>query len=192
VAAAVKLEYTVEKYLAMERASETKHEYVNGQIVAMAGATRKHNVIGTNISISLGTQLRRRPCELYSNDMRVQVREDGIYSYPDAVIVCGEPRFADKQFDTLLNPTVIIEVVSTSTEGYDRGEKFQQYRALDSLQQYVLVSQSRRLIDCLTRQDNDQWLLTSASHADAVLQLASIDCMLALADVYEKVMFGAE
>ena len=192
MAAAVKLEYTVEKYLAMERASETKHEYVNGQIVAMAGATRKHNVIGTNISISLGTQLRRRPCELYSNDMRVQVREDGIYSYPDAVIVCGEPRFADKQFDTLLNPTVIIEVVSTSTEGYDRGEKFQQYRALDSLQQYVLVSQSRRLIDCLTRQDNDQWLLTSASHADAVLQLASIDCMLALADVYEKVMFGAE
>ncbi len=140
MAAAVKLEYTVEEYLAMERASETKHEYVNGQITAMAGATKWHDQISFNLHGIFYTLFRNRNCTGYTNDTRVNINAVGAYTYPDLSLVCGEPKFDQGNANTLLNPTVIIEVLSTSTEGYDRGEKFQQYRALESLRQYVLVS----------------------------------------------------
>src|SRR5919198_4874617 len=120
-------DYTPEEYLALERAARHKSEYVNGRIYALAGASRAHNLIVVNVSAELRAQLRGRPCETYASDMRVKVSQTGLYTYPDVVVVCGEPRFEDAQVDTLLNPTVIIEVLSESTESYDRGEKFAHY-----------------------------------------------------------------
>jgi Uma2 family endonuclease len=129
------------EYLALERAAEHRHEYVSGRVYAMTGASREHNVIATNTSRALGNQLSGRPCETYQSDMRVKVSETGMYTYPDVVVACGTPAFEDAYVDTLLNPTVIIEVLSPSTEAYDRGEKFAHYRRLPSLREYLLIAQ---------------------------------------------------
>jgi Uma2 family endonuclease len=185
--AQLKVAVSEEEYLARERAGEDRHEYRRGEIVAMVGASREHNLIVTDTVRSLGTQLRKRPCELYSNDMRLKIATLGKYTYPDIVVVCGEPRFADDYVDNLLNPTVLIEVLSPSTEAYDRGEKFEHYRAIDSLREYLLIAQDRYHIDHFVRQDDGQWLLRDADGLAATLTLASIGCQLALADVYEKV-----
>src|SRR5205085_5334550 len=120
--------YTPEEYLILERQAEYKSEYFNGEIFAMTGASRRHNLVAANVLASLHGQLRKRPCEVYSSDMRVKVSPTGLYTYPDVVVVCNDPLFDDKQKDTLLNPTVLIEVLSKSTASYDRGEKFEHYR----------------------------------------------------------------
>ncbi len=178
--------YTPQEYLALERAAEYKSEYINGQIYAMSGASRGHNLIAGNVFRDISSQLRGRPCEVYVSDMRVQVSPTGMYTYPDVVAVCDEPRFEAE--DTLLNPTVIVEVLSPSTEAYDRGEKFAHYRRLASLTDYLLVSQDKVRLEHYTRQSGgDQWILTEVSGLDGVLHLASIDCKLALSNVYEKV-----
>jgi Uma2 family endonuclease len=132
--------YTPEEYLERERRAEYKSEYFAGEIVAMAGAKRRHNLVATNTAISLGGQLRDSPCEVYSNDMRVQADGEKQYSYPDVVVVCGEPQFRDGREDTLLNPTVIVEVLSPSTEARDRGEKFLRYRQIESLTDIICSS----------------------------------------------------
>ena len=178
--------FTPEQYLEMERAAQYKSEYLDGQIYAMAGATRRHNLIGLNIAISLGTQLRGKPCEAYSGDMRVQADQSRQYSYPDVVVVCGEPQFRDGREDTLLNPTVIVEVLSRSTEAYDRGEKFLCCRQMESLQEYLLVSQDERRIEQFTRQGDGSWRLTETREAGTAA-LESVGCTLALDDVYDKV-----
>lgn len=183
---------TEAEYLAFERASDIRHEYLDGHVYAMTGASRAHNLISTYTAASLINQLRGRPCEVYASDMRVRVSATGLYTYPDVTVVCGNPQFADSALDTLLNPVLVIEVLSPSTESYDRGKKFQHYRQLESLREYVLISQDSLRVERFLRQDDGTWLLTDAAGLDASLELASVACTLALAEVYEKVTFEAE
>jgi Uma2 family endonuclease len=184
--------WTPESYLAFERESETKHEYLAGEIFAMTGASENHNLVTANTLASLHAQLRRTPCRIYPSDMRLKVPAVGLYTYPDVTVVCGEPQFDEDEVpDTLLNPTVLIEVLSPSTESYDRGKKFQHYRTLESLQEYLLISQESARIEHYVRQ-GEQWLFSDAYRLEDVVKLPSIDCSLALADVYEKVTFEPE
>ena len=188
MAAQPKIRFTVQEYLALDLASERRFEYIDGDIRLMAGASREHNVINYNLTILLGTQLRGRPCEGYAGDMRVHISATDGYTYPDQVIVCGEPRFHSKtRPDTLLNPTVIIEVLSETTADYDRGVKFENYRRIPSLQEYLLVSQDACHVVHYTRQPDGAWTLTEASALDATVDLPSIQCRLPLAEVYAKV-----
>jgi Uma2 family endonuclease len=189
MSAAPKQTWTVEDYLAFERASDRRHEYLNGELYLMAGAGANHNLIAVNVLASLHVQLRQRPRVIYPSDMRVKVSYTGLYTYPDVSVVCGAPQFEDDQHDTLLNPILIVEILSPSTESYDRGRKFQHYRTLASLQEYVLISQDVHRIERYVRQDNDQWLLSDVTQVDAALELSSISCTLSLADVYEKITF---
>lgn len=177
-----------QEYLVWERQQETRHEYVNGEIYAMTGASRKHNLICLNTASSFHTQLRGCPCEVYNNDMRVKVDETGMYTYPDIVAVCNDPAFEDAKVDTLLNPTLIIEVLSDSTEDYDRGGKFLHYRSLPSLQDYLLIAQHECRVEHYTRQAEDRWLLTEYKHLQDKISLASVTCELVLQDVYERVL----
>jgi len=185
--AQLKATLTEEEYLAQERAGDTKHEYHRGTIVAMVGASREHNLIVTDTSRCVSTQLRKRPCELYVADMRLRIAALGKYFYPDVTVVCGEPRFADDYVDNLLNPTVVIEVLSPSTEAHDRGEKFESYRTVESLREYLLIAQDRYHVDHFVRQDDGSWLLNDASGLESLIHLPSIGCELPLAEVYEKV-----
>lgn len=177
---------TPEAYLALERAAETKSEYVDGMLVAMSGAQENHVLITVNIVRELSQQFRGRPCRLYVTDMRVRITEGGMYAYPDVVAVCDAPEFEDGELDVLLNPTLIVEVLSASTEGYDRGLKSARYRRRASLQEYILVAQDRVSVERYTRQ-GEGWLLTEATSLDDVIDLPSIGCTLALRDVYDKV-----
>lgn len=179
---------TPEQYLAMERAAETKSEFLGGEIFAMTGASRQHNKIVVNTLSALRPQLRRRPCEIYPSDMRVKVVSTGLYTYPDISLVCGQIQFEDSTQDTLLNPQVIIEVLSKSTAAYDRGEKFEHYRKIPSLVEYLLIAQERCLVEHFTRQPDDRWLLAEANSLQDVIELPSVGCKLALADVYEDVL----
>ncbi len=181
---------TEAEYLIFEREAEIKHEYLAGQVVAMSGASRVHNLICTNIVGALHPHLQDKPCEIYQSDMRIKVAATGLYTYPDLTIVCGEPHFADAFVDTLVNPTLIIEVLSPSTESYDRGKKFHHYRQLASLQEYVLVTQDAPRLERYVRRENAVWEFTAADGLGATLQLTALDYLLALADVYAKVSFA--
>jgi Uma2 family endonuclease len=183
---------TPAEYLKYERSSQVKHEYYAGEIFAMTGASKNHNRIVTSTLAALYAQLRERPCDVFPGDMRVKPHSGLLYAYPDITVVCGTPEFEDDEVDTLLNPTVIIEVLSPSTEAYDRGKKFQHYRTIPSFQEYLLIAQDSVRVEHYTLRDNE-WILTDASTLDAIITLPSIDCTLSLSDVYEKVDFnGAE
>ncbi len=184
-----KIYLTPAEYLAFERQSDVKHEYFTGELFAMSGASRQHVRISVNVMTLLDNQLKGKRCELFNGDMRVKVSPTGLYTYPDASVVCGRPRFEDKELDTLLNPTVIVEILSKSTEAYDRGEKFAQYRTLDTLTDYLLLSQDKPRIERFTRQADGGWLLTESAGLDAVMPIESIQCQLPLADVYDRVEF---
>lgn len=179
--------YSPEEYLELERKAEYKSEYFNGEIFAMSGASEEHNLIAGNVFAALHSQFRGRPCKVYASDMRVKVSQTGLYTYPDVVAVCEEAQLEDDQLDTLLNPTVLIEVLSKSTEAYDRGDKAEYYRKLSSLAEYLLVSQDKHHIEHYVRQSDHTWLLSEASELQDVITLPSIDCTLSLADVYDKV-----
>jgi Uma2 family endonuclease len=188
--------FTVEEYLAFERTAEERHEYLDGLIYAMAGESPNHGRISMNLSISLGSQLRGSPCEAFSKDTKVRCgpyRADtraGLYAYPDLVIVCGAMQFHDQVQDVLLNPTVILEVLSPSTAAFDQGEKFRRYRDwLPTLTDYVLVAQDRPVIDHYQRTMPGRWALAILEGLDAHLSLPSIGCMVPLADVYERLVF---
>ena len=183
--------FTPEEYLARERKALTKSEYRNGQIHAMPGASRKHNLITANTLVEIHIQLHNRVCEVYPSDMRVNVSPTRTYTYPDVVVVCDEPLFEDSHFDTLLNPTVLIEVLSPSTAAYDRGEKFAAYQKLDSLREYVLVSQDRVRVEHYLRQEQT-WDLTEFHALSDVFQLVSIGCELSLQAIYAKIQFSQE
>ncbi|MBA2340476.1 MAG: Uma2 family endonuclease [Pyrinomonadaceae bacterium] len=184
-----KARLTPEEYLAIERRAETKSEYLNGGVYAMVGASRKHNLITGNIFRQIGNQLRGKDCEAYINDMRVRVSETGLYTYPDVIVVCGEPQFVDAQVDTLLNPTLIVEVLSPSTESYDRGKKFAHYRTVGSLAEYALVAQDEPRVDLYTKQQDGRWVLSDAQGMLGKLELLSIGCTLDLTETYDKVEF---
>ncbi|HLL77537.1 MAG TPA: Uma2 family endonuclease [Pyrinomonadaceae bacterium] len=178
---------TEDEYLAFERRSELRHEYLAGEVFDMTGASRKHNRIVTNIVVALDTQLRDRPCNVYANDMRVRVRRARHYAYPDVVVTCGEEKFADAELDTLLNPLVIFEVMSDSTEAYDRGKKFESYQNVESLTDYLLVSQHARRVEQFTRGGGRDWVYTEAHEPGDAIGIRSIGCELRLEDVYLKV-----
>ena len=180
---------TAAEYLTLERQAETKSEYWNGGIYAMSGASRNHNRITFNLARRIGNQLDGKPCEGYANDMRVKVSPTGLYTYPDVIVVCGEPRFEDDQLDTLLNPQVIIEVLSESTEKYDRGDKFAHYRMLDSLADYLLVAQHQPLIEHFQRQTDGSWRYSVAQGLEAEIAIPAIGCVLRLVEVYQWVEF---
>lgn len=193
--------YTPEEYLALERKAEYKSEYINGQIYpmggedlsdgeihAMAGASERHNQITVNLTVEIAQHFKGKSCRVYTNDMRVKVSPTGMYTYPDVVALCGTSLFEDEQRDTLTNPTMIAEVLSPSTEAYDRGEKFAHYRRLPSLQEYVLISQDKLRVEHYLRRGNE-WILTELSDPDDTLHLPTIDCSVPLREIYDKVEF---
>ena len=184
--AAAHTHLTPEEYLAFERKATTKHEYLNGQIVAMSGASFAHNFLTMNTANQLYNQLIGGECQVATSDMRVKVTQIDSYFYPDVVVVCGEPRAEDDTFDTLLNPTVVVEVLSPSTETYDRGEKFEHYQQIASLKEYVLISQDKIRVEHYRRQETG-WMQTEFRGLEDVLSLLSIGCELRLQDVYRRV-----
>jgi Uma2 family endonuclease len=189
MAAMPKPRLTGEEYLRLERQAEYRSEFVNGRIIAMAGASKEHNLISVNVSSSLHQQLRGGPCETYASEMRVKVDVTGRYTYPDVIVVCDEPQFEDAELDTLLNPTLLIEILSPSTESYDRGDKTRDYRQIPSLREYLLVAQDRPHVERYRRGERDEWILSEATGLDAAIPLSAIGCTLNLTDVYERVTF---
>lgn len=187
--AAIETYLTPEEYLALERQTETKSEYLDGEVFAMAGASLAHNQIVINAVLALGGRLKGGPCRIFSSDMRVKVSRSGLYTYPDLVVICGRPQLEDEQRDTLLNPILLIEVLSSSTENYDRGRKFDHYRMLESLTDYVLVSQDEAKVEHFARQPADKWLLSIYKGLEAVALLPAIGCELPLTEVYDKIEF---
>ncbi|MBA3713510.1 MAG: Uma2 family endonuclease [Pyrinomonadaceae bacterium] len=190
---------TPEEYLAIERKAETRSEYFDGEMFpmnsvsrrhdsqSMTAASRRHNLIAGNIFAALHRQLSDRPCEVYASDMRVRVPATGLYTYPDIAVACEEPQAEDSHFDTLLNPVMIVEVLSDSTEAYDRGKKFEHYQRIESLKEYVLVAQEPYRIEQFVRQSAAQWLYSEARRPEDIIKLSSIECELALKDIYAKV-----
>lgn len=177
-------------YLDLERRSEQRHEFLRGEVFAMTGASYRHNQIVANAAFELTGQLKAGPCRVLTNDMRVRVDRSGLYTYPDIVIHCDEPMFADEHKDTLLNPILIAEVLSASTEAYDRGDKFGHYRQIPSLREYVLISQDKPLIERYVRQEDDRWLIDEAVTAlDQRLRFEAVIGELLLSAVYDGVGF---
>jgi len=177
-------------YLAMEELAETRSEFVNGLVVAMSGNTYPHVLIVDNLVLELNGQLRGKPCRMSSSQLKVKVELTGDYFYPDLVGICGSPAFEPPGQLTLLNPSLIIEVLSPSTEAYDRGQKFLNYQQIPSLQEYLLVAQDEPRVELYTRGPNSAWTYKMAAGPNATLTLASIDCSAVLADVYRDVKFG--
>ena len=181
---------SVEDYLAFEAKSKVRHEYMDGEIIAMAGASRNHSLIASNINRHVGNQVVSRGCEVHQSDLRVRVRETH-YVYPDVVVVCGEVHLAPGVMDTLLNPTVVFEVLSKSTEYRDRHEKAADYFALDSVREFVLVSQRRMSVEHFVRQGKKEWRLMLFDEPDEGIFFPSLECRLKLAQIYELVKLPA-
>lgn len=183
---------TAEAYLELERQAEEKSEYIDGTLVAMVGASANHNLIQFNLIANLKPQLRRNGCLGFGSDMRVKSGTESIYSYPDLSIVCGKPAYGQDRSDTLLNPILLVEILSPSTERYDRGKKFAHYRRIPTLQEYVLVAQDQPLIEHYVRQPDGTWLWTAVEGLDETIALPTIDCTLPLAEVYDQIEFFTE
>ena len=184
---------TPQEYVTLERkaipdAETVRSEYVKGKIIAMSGASFTHNLITMNISAGLHTRLRDSGCVAIANEMRVSSPLTSSYFYPDIVVVCGEPRFEDDVFDILLNPIMLVEVLSPSTEAYDRGEKFSHYRQIESLQEYILVAQDKICVERFSRRE-DNWILTDFQNLEERLSLMSVQCELPLREIYDRVTF---
>jgi Uma2 family endonuclease len=183
---------TPEEYLEIERKAERKSEYFQGEMFAMAGASYAHVLIVDNLNHELKLRLKAGPCRVHSSELRLRVAPNGLYTYPDLMVICGGPQFADDRRDTVVNPVLIVEVLSESTEAYDRGQKFEQYRTLPSLREYLLVAQDAPRIEQWIRQPDHNWLLAEISGRDASIRLASIDCVLPLAEIYDQIDWPAE
>lgn len=182
---------TPQEYLARERRAETRGEYYRGETFATAGSSWEHTLIKDNLSGETRSQLKDGPCRALTSDMRVKVSATGLYTYPDLVVVCDEPQFEDAVLDTLLNPRVIVGVLSESTEKYDRGEKYAQYRRVPSLQEYVLVSQEQPLVERFVRQPDDTWLLATFGELTQSFSFGTIPVSIPLAEIYRDVKFPA-
>jgi Uma2 family endonuclease len=180
---------TEQEYLAKERHASYRSEFYRGEMFAMAGASREHNLIVGNIQRYLGNQLEGRPCETYSTDMKVRITPTGLYTYPDVVVVCGGPQFADDAHDVLLNPTALVEVLSPSTASYDRGDKAVHFRQLASLRELLLVEQEFPAVEHYIRQESGDWLLKEVDDAQTRIELASIGCSLTFAEIYSRISF---
>ncbi len=184
-----KTRLTPEQYLAIERKAETKSEFYRGEMFAMAGASEEHCLIKDNMAREVGNQLKDSSCRVVTSDLRVKIDATGLYTYPDVVIYCGRPEFEDGVLDTLLNPRAIVEVLSKTTEAYDRGAKFRHYRQIASLQEYVLVSQDQPLAERHVRQPDGSWVMTELAGLERVFEFASVPVRVPLAEVYREVTF---
>lgn len=183
--------YTEEEYLVLERQAVYRSEYYRGEIFAMAGSSSEHNLMAGNLKTYLHRQLRQRGCRMYLLEMRLKVAASGLYTYPDAMIVCGTTRYADDHVDTVLNPAVVFEILSDSTEAFDRGKKFDHYRRIPTLQEYVLISQEKPLVERFLRETDMDWKLQVIEGLDATLALSSVDASITLAEIYEDIEFPA-
>lgn len=189
-----KRKLTFDEYLAFEREADVKHEYVAGDVLMMAGAKWRHNVITKNITVALDRLLLPKGCTPVSSDMQVYMPAVDVAAYPDVLVVCGEPEFYQGREDILLNPTLIVEVLSPSTQNYDRAEKFGYYRTLSSLRAYVIIAQSSPQIERYLRQPGgpgDSWLYSVLEGLEGVLPLGVVEGDIALAEVYQGVSFDA-
>ena len=182
--------YTLDEYLVLERLAEGKSEYLEGQIVPIADQSQEHTTIAANVTISVGGQLRDTLCHTLAREIKIRTTSTELYAYPDLIVFCGEPRFHDHHRDTLVNPTVLFEVYSPSTEAYDRGRKFACYQHIESLTDYVLIAQDEPRIEHYFRQTENTWLLTIATGREAEIPLDSIDAVLHLSDIYDRVSFN--
>ncbi len=180
---------TEAEYLDLERNLEARNEFFDGEVFAMSGGTPLHSQIATSLARELGNKLKGRGCILYNSDLRLKVEATGLFTYPDLSVVCGPLQFAPGTDDTVVNPTLIIEVLSDSTEAYDRGKKFENYRQMPSLREYLLVGQKGPRIEQFVRQENEQWLLREAAGLDATLALPSLEIKISLAEVFGGVEF---
>jgi Uma2 family endonuclease len=183
---------TPEQYLELDRASQFRNEYYNGRMYAMSGGSVPHAIIIGNLTRETGNALKGRPCFVAPSDLRVRVSADGLYTYPDVVVVCGELKVLDGRKDTVLNPILVIEVLSPSSEAYDRGFKSAQYRILETLQEYALVSQSEPRVETFRRQSSGDWLLSEAVGLESVCRFESVDSSVKLSEIYANVTFEAE
>jgi Uma2 family endonuclease len=191
VSAIPKTRLTAEQYLSIERKAAFKSEFYDGEMFAMAGASLEHNRVKENLVIEVGARLKGSGCHSYSSDMRVKVSRTGLYTYPDIVIVCGKPEVEDAELDTLLNPQVIIEVLSESTENYVRTKKFRHYKQIESLREYVLVEQDEPVFEQYVRQADGSWTRTDIEGLDRDFAFATVTVSVPLADVYAGVTFPA-
>ncbi len=174
-----------EEYLKFERNSEEKHELIYGEIVVMTGASRKHNIILGNLFSILHRALKGKTCRVYMNDLRVRIKSMDLYTYPDIVITCGEEDFEDSHKDTLQNPKCIIEILSDSTEKYDRGEKFNHYRKIESLEEYILVSLDSHIVESFIKKNENSWIFTAQEGLDQHLEIRTCDIKISLSDIYD-------
>ncbi|NJN94141.1 MAG: Uma2 family endonuclease [Anaerolineales bacterium] len=184
--------YSPEEYLALEETAEYRSEYYRGEIFAMAGGSVNHNRIARNLIVALETALAGKSCEAFITDMRLYIKKSSLYTYPDVMVVCGRIAYIKGRTDTLTNPVVIIEVLSDSTQAYDRGAKFELYRAIESLQDYVLVDQARVHVEYFHKLEDGRWLLTEFNDSEAVLRLEAVNVEIPLSRVYQRVEWEAE
>ena len=192
MSAVPKPRFTFQEYLALERAAPTKSEYYRGEVFAMAGGSVRHNTIGGNVFASLRGRLRGSTCRPCNSDQRIRIPANGLATYPDVSVVCGDFQVDTEDHDAIVNPRVIFEVLSKSSERYDRGKKFDLYRQLDSLQEYILVSQDEPQVDRFVRQHDGNWMLTVLKGREAVLEFQTLAGTLLLSEIYEDVTFGPE
>ena len=182
---------THEEYLAAERLAETRSEYLDGGVYPMTGGSINHIRIVANLTAELVLQLRGRNCDVLPTEMKVRLQESQKFFYPDLSVVCGAPRFHDDRKDIITNPDLVVEVLSPSTEAFDRGAKFQAYRTIESLKEYLLVAQDRPLVEQFVKKDDGSWSLTEAAGLESSLALPSVECNLNLGAVYDKVDFNS-
>jgi Uma2 family endonuclease len=184
--------YTPEEYLVLEEKADHKSEYFNGEVFAMAGGSYNHNVIAGNINAALNQFAESKPCVAFTSDMRVLVKANGLYTYPDAMLVCGQVEFAEGRNDTITNPFIIVEVLSKSTRDYDRGFKFESYRLIETLQDYLLIDQERVHVEYFHKLEDGRWVLIETNLPEAELTLQTINFTLAISRIYHKVDWFSE
>lgn len=187
---AIKNRFTPAEYLAMEEVADYKSEYYAGEIFAMTGGTADHSTVAVNLTIELGNRLASSPCRLFNSDMRLHIQKSGLYTYPDVMVVCGKLKFVERRDDTLTNPVLIIEVLSKSTRDYDRGAKFELYKGIDTLREYVLVESEAPRVECYRRGIGNQWIIEPYDGLDAVARLESLGYDLPLRQIYHKVSWA--
>lgn len=182
--------YTVDEYLKMERRRANKNEFANGKILATSGSTRRRNLIGTNTTIAIGSRLRGHKCEIYASDMRVRLTANR-FCYPNVIVVNGEPSFVDSEFDVLLNPAVVVEILSNSNAPNDKTEKIESYLAMDSVRECLLIKEEDMRVEHYAKQNAKQWIFRIYNDREDIITLDSINCKISLAEIYAQVKFDA-
>ncbi len=181
--------YTLEEYFALEERVDYRSEFYRGEIFAMSGGSANHNRITGDLFATLHNSLSGQPCEPFVTDLRLLVKQKRLYTYPDVMVVCGPLQFAPRRTDTVTNPVIIFEVLSPSTDSYDRGKKFEFYRTIETLREYILIDQARVYVEHYRRRAHRQWVLTVLDDLEDVLALQSIDSAVVLEDIYQRVVW---